>query len=175
MQWPQRVLAAVVVAAGLVVVIPAAPTQAQATEQILGYAVDLRIEAGGTLLVSERIAYDFGTERSHGILRDLPVRFRYDDRYDRVYPVQVLGVSGSPGTPDQYKVEDAGSTLRIRIGDPDRTITGRHDYTIAYRVEGALNGFADHDELYWNAIGTQWQVPIERAAVKVSAPAASAG
>jgi uncharacterized membrane protein YgcG len=171
-QWPQRVLAAVVVAAGLVVVIPAAPTQAQATEQILGYAVDLRIEAGGTLLVSERIAYDFGTERSHGILRDLPVRFRYDDRYDRVYPVQVLGVSGSPGTPDQYKVEDAGSTLRIRIGDPDRTITGRHDYTIAYRVEGALNGFADHDELYWNAIGTQWQVPIERAAVKVSAPAA---
>jgi len=101
------------------------------------------------------------------------VRFRYDDRYDRVYPVHVLGVSGSPGTPDRYKVEDVGSTLRIRIGDPDRTITGRHGYTIVYRVEGALNGFADHDELSWNAIGTQWQVPIERASVTVSAPAAA--
>jgi uncharacterized membrane protein YgcG len=171
-QWPRRALAAVVVAAGLALAVPAAPARAQATEQILDYAVDLRLEAGGTLLASERIAYDFGTEQRHGILRDLPVRYRYDDRYDRVYPVHVLRVSGSPGTPDQYKVEDAGASLRIRIGDPDQTISGRHDYTIVYRVEGALNGFADHDELYWNAIGTQWEVPIQDASVKVSAPAA---
>jgi hypothetical protein len=170
--WLGRALAAVVLAAGLALAVPAAPVQAQATEQILDYAVDLRIEAGGTLLVTERIAYDFGAEERHGILWDLPVRYRYDDRYDRVYPAHVLKVSGSPGTPDQYKVEDVDATLRIRIGDPDRTISGRHDYTIAYRVEGTLNGFADHDELYWNAIGTQWQVPIGHASVKVSAPAA---
>ena len=80
-------------------------------------------------------------------------------------------VSGSPGTPVQYTLEDVDSTLRIRIGDPDRTITGRHDYTITYRVEGTLNGFPDHDELYWNAIGADWEVPIEQAAVTVSAPA----
>jgi uncharacterized membrane protein YgcG len=170
-QWPRRALAAVVLAAGLALAIPAAPARAQATEQILDYAVDLRVEAGGTLLVTERIAYDFGGEDRHGVFRDLPVRFRFDDRYDRVYPVHVLGVSGSPGTPDRYEVEDVGSALRIRVGDPDRTISGRHDYTIVYRVEGALNGFADHDELYWNAVGTQWEVPIERASVKVSAPA----
>jgi uncharacterized membrane protein YgcG len=171
-QGPQRALAAVVLAAGLALVIPAAPAQAQATEQILDYAVDLRIEAGGALLVTERIAYDFGTEERHGILRDLPVRFRYDGRYDRVYPVHVLNVSGSPGTPAQYKVEDVDAILRIRIGDPDQIISGRHGYTIVYRVEGTLNGFADHDELYWNAIGTQWEVPIKRASVRVSAPAA---
>jgi len=169
-QWPQRALAAVVLAAALA--IPAAPAQAQATEQILDYAVDLRIEAGGTLLVTERIAYDFGADERHGILRDLPVRFRYDGRYDRVYAVHILKVSGSRGTPDRYKVEDVDATLRIRIGDPDRTISGRHDYTIVYRVEGTLNGFADHDELYWNAVGAQWEVPIERASVRVSAPAA---
>jgi uncharacterized membrane protein YgcG len=171
-QWPRRALAAVGLAAGLALATPAAPARAQATEQVVDYAVDLRIEAGGTLLVTERIAYDFGANERHGILRDLPVRYRYDDRYDRVYPVHVLKVSGSPGTPDQYKVEDVGATLRIRIGDPDQTITGRHDYAVVYRVEGTLNGFPDHDELYWNAIGTQWRVPIGRAAVRVSAPAA---
>jgi uncharacterized membrane protein YgcG len=171
-QWPQRALTAVVVAAGLALAVPAAPARAQAPEQVLDYAVDLRIEARGTLLVTERIAYDFGTEERHGILRDVPVRFRYDDRHDRVYPLDVLGVSGSPGTPDQYKAENVDTSLRIRIGDPDRTVSGRHDYTISYRVEGALNGFADHDELYWNAIGTQWQAPIKRASVRVAAPAA---
>ena len=30
-----------------------------------------------------------------------------------------------------------------------------------------LNGFADHDELSWNAVGTHWEVPIEQASVRV--------
>jgi uncharacterized protein (TIGR04222 family) len=167
----RHALAAVVAAAGLAFVILAAPARAQTPERILDYAVTLQIEAAGTLLVTERIAYDFGTAERHGILRDVPVRFRYDDRYDRVYPLQVLEVSGSPGTPVQYTLEDVDDTVRIRVGDPDETIAGQHDYTILYRVEGALNGFADHDELYWNAIGAYWEVPIEQASVTVRAPA----
>jgi Predicted membrane protein (DUF2207) len=166
-----RALATVVVTAGLALAVLAAPVWAQSPERILDYRVDLQIEADGILLVSERIAYDFGTAERHGIFRDLPVRFRYDDRHDRIYPLQVLEVAGSPGTPVQYTLEDADNTLRIRIGDPDQTITGQHDYTITYRVEGTLNGFPDHDELYWNAIGTDWEVPIEQASVTVTAPA----
>jgi Predicted membrane protein (DUF2207) len=168
----RRVLAVLVVAAGLALAVLAAPARAQAAEQILDYTVDLQIEADGTLLVTEEIAYDFGTEERHGIFRDVPVRFRYDDRHDRVYPLQVLEVSGSPGTPDQYTLEEVDNTLRVRIGDPDQTISGRHDYTITYRVEGTLNGFPDHDELYWNAIGADWEVPLEQASVTVRAPAA---
>jgi uncharacterized membrane protein YgcG len=61
---------------------------------------------------------------------------------------------------------------RIKIGDPDTTISGDHTYDIRYRVKGALNGFRDHDELYWNAIGQQWDVQIDRGTVRVDAPAA---
>lgn len=171
MQSLQRGLAGVAVTAGVVFAILIAPAQAQSGEQILDYSVDLRIEAAGTLLVAEQIVYDFGTEERHGIFRDLPARVRYDDHYDRVYPVEVLEVSGSRGTPVQYTLEDVESSLRVRVGDPDQTITGRHDYRIVYRVEGTLNGFADHDELSWNAIGTEWEVPIEDASVTVRAPA----
>jgi uncharacterized membrane protein YgcG len=160
---------AVVVAAGLALPVPA---RAQAGERILGYDVDLRIEQAGTLLVTERIDYDFGAADRHGIFRDVPVRFHYDDRYDRVYRVDVLSVQGTPGTPARFELSSEGSYLRIKIGDPDRTITGRHGYTVTYRVSGALNGFADHDELYWNAVGTHWAVPIERATVRLAAPAA---
>src|SRR5690606_13912499 len=52
------------------------------------------------------------------------------------------------------------------------TITGEHEYVIRYRVEGALNGFEGHDELYWNATGNDWSVPIERARVTVTLPVA---
>ncbi len=65
----------------------------------------------------------------------------------------------------------AGNT-RIKIGDPDETISGAHDYTIVYRVSAAMNGFPDHDELYWNAIGTEWSAPIIRArGARSNAPA----
>ena len=167
-------LLAVVTVAVVVLLAPAASAGAaqDAGERIVDYAVDLRIEDSGVLAVREEIVYDFGSNQRHGILRDIPVRLHYDDRYDRVYPLSVVSVETSPGAPGQYRVEDAGANKRIRVGDPDRTITGMHTYILSYRVEAALNGFADHDELYWVAIGTHWGVPIERATVAVGAPAA---
>lgn len=132
----------------------------------------MQIEDGGSILVRETIDYDFGAEPHHGIFRDIPVRLRYDDSRDRLYPIDVVSVRASAGTPAEYAVEDLNGGLeRIRIGDPDRTITGAHTYEIVYRVRGALNGFADHDELYWNAIGTEWDVGVDRAIVRVDAPA----
>src|SRR6266571_1071450 len=74
--------------------------------------------------------------------------------------------------PAQYTVDSNGSSVSIKIGDPDLTVTGAHTYTLTYLVRGSLNGFADHDELYWNAVGNQWDVPIDQARVRVSAPAA---
>ena len=72
----------------------------------------------------------------------------------------------SEGTPADYEVESvSGGITRIRVGDADIEITGRHAYELTYTVEAALNGFRDHDELYWNAIGTEWSAPIERATV----------
>ncbi len=38
-------------------------------------------------------------------------------------------------------------------------------------MDGALNAFDSHDELYWNAIGDEWQAPIESVRVVVLAPA----
>ena len=164
--------AALVLVTWVLLVAGAAPAGAQVrSERITAYDVEIRVEATGSMLVTETIDYDFASNERHGIYRDVPVRLRYDSRYDRIFPLKVLSVQGSPGTPDEYKTETTGNYKRIRVGDPDRTITGAHRYTIAYRVDGALNGFPDHDELYWNAIGTEWSVPIERATVRVTTPA----
>jgi hypothetical protein len=154
----------------------AGPALAQSGgEHINSYDVAITIERNGSILVVERIDYDFDGISRHGIFRDIPNRLLYDKRYDRVFPIHVISVEGSAGTPDQYKLSTSGGELHIRIGDPDRTITGLHTYTITYEVRGALNAFAEHDELYWNAIGSSWQVPIDRASAKVTAPASLIG
>ena len=162
-------------AAGLAIllvllVVPAAGATQTGEERITAYDVEIRVEASGSLHITETIDYDFATNERHAIIREVPVRLRYDGRYDRIYPMKVLSVDGSPGTPDEYKTEDSAAAKSIRIGDPDRTITGVHRYTITYRIDAALNGFPEHDELYWNAIGTEWSVPIERATARVTVP-----
>jgi uncharacterized membrane protein YgcG len=147
-------------------------------EQIRSYGVNLAVQPDGTLQVRETIGYDFGVVPHHGIFRDIPVRFDYPklNATDRVYPLSVTSVSASAGTPAQYTT-DTFSTggvgyERIKIGDPNTTITGVHTYKIAYRVQAVLNRFSDHDELVWNAIGGQWTVPIQAVTVAVETPAA---
>ncbi len=92
-----------------------------------------------------------------------------------MFPIDVISVAASEGTPAQYSVETEGDNERIKIGDPDRTITGEHQYVITYRVRGALNGFEEHDELVWNAVGVEWPVPIAAVNVTVHAPAEITG
>ena len=170
MRW-FRCLAAVGVSC-VALAVPAQPAHADTCgKRIVDYQVDLRVERSGDLRVTELIEYDFGTERCHGIFRDIPVRFRRDDRFDRVYPLNVVSVKGSASTPAQYEQVSQGNFEQLKIGDPDRTITGRHTYGITYKVRQALNGFADHDELYWNAVGPGWEVPVERASARVTVPA----
>ena len=163
-----RILRSSFAAAALMLLL-AAPLQAQSVgEQIHDYAVDIEILDDGDLRVTETIEYDFGGELRHGIFRTIPSRFTYDDVHDRVYPIEDVTVESD--APNDIDISEEGSSTVIRIGDEDVEITGRHTYTIAYRVEGALNAFTDHDELYWNAIGQEWAASIDRAAVTVRAP-----
>ena len=166
-------LAVVVLVACVAGMFVAGPAYAGFSERIVDYRSDVTIEPDGTIEVHETIVYDFGVVPKHGIFRTIPVRTDQSgkDGYDRVYPLDVVSVSGSEGTPAQYTVEEDGDNERIKIGDPDRTITGEHTYDIVYRVRGAMNAFADHDELVWNAVGVEWPVPIEKASAVVHAPA----
>src|SRR3990172_5875068 len=73
--------------------------------------------------------------------------------------------------PIPFTTSKEGPNLFIRIGDPDRTVTGKLTYAITYRVQRAINRFETHDELYWNVTGTEWDWPIQAASVRVPLPA----
>jgi len=80
--------------------------------------------------------------------------------------------------PRPYRLEWASgggqSYRRIRIGDPDVFVRGRQVYVIQYRVDGGLGFLEDYDELYWNATGNEWPVPIDKAISTVTLPEAVA-
>jgi len=130
------------------------------------------VDPSGLLRVVEAIDVDFRGLRRHGLFRDVPFLLEFDRGHLRRYPIKLVGAATGEGGRLPVKVSEEGALERFRIGDPDRTVTGRNRYRLAYTVRDALNGFSDHDELYWNATGA-WPVPVEAASVVVTVPAGS--
>jgi uncharacterized membrane protein YgcG len=63
--------------------------------------------------------------------------------------------------------------VRINTGNDDYLpLPAEHTFTLRYRTTRQLGFFAEHDELYFNAIGTGWAFPIDAARVEVRLPQA---
>ncbi|TAJ16357.1 MAG: DUF2207 domain-containing protein, partial [Dehalococcoidia bacterium] len=87
-------------------------------EQIRSFNVDVLVQRDGSLRVVETIDYDLGSEQHHGIFRDVVTRQRFDGRYDRLYRLDAVKVTGSPGTPVAVAREEVpGGVTRLKIGD----------------------------------------------------------
>jgi uncharacterized membrane protein YgcG len=157
-------------------VLSAGPASADDVERITSYDVTLTVRPSGDLGVTEKIAYDFGTNQRHGIFRAIPTKVPYSNQdYFRLYRLTDLTVTSPDGAPANVSRSEGAGVTTLRVGDPDRTVTGRHSYVLSYTIEGSLNAFSDRVELYWNAIGAEWAAPIDRATVHVVAPAAIQG
>ena len=139
---------------------------AHSFEQINSFDVDLYVPDSGTLSVEENIEYMFQDIYRHGIIRRIPYKYsKGQHNYD--LRIRVLGVTDLAGDAYEYSVYKERGYLVIKIGDPDRKITGIHTYRISYSVRRAITRFDDYDELYWNVTGTEWEVPIESASASI--------
>jgi len=160
-----------VIRALLALLLLAALSTVRAEERILDYDIGIDIRADGSLDVTERITVNAeGNQIRRGIYRDFPTR--YTDRYGNRVTVdlQVLGVERD-GRPEPWFTERRNNGIRINTGNDDYLpVPAEHTFTLRYRTTRQLGFFADHDELYWNAIGTGWIFPIERANVEARLP-----
>src|SRR5207247_1812525 len=166
-----RALAVTVVAVALAIAL-ATPALADEGWVIQRFASDITIQNDASLRIVEAIDVDFGAQQKHGIFRNIPVRYRWDDTHLRVYRLEVRSVTDAAEKPIRFALSDAGADKVIKIGDPDRTVSGRQTYRITYDVSGAMNAFGDHDELFWNVNGGSWDVRAQAVTATVHAPAA---
>jgi Predicted membrane protein (DUF2207) C-terminal domain/Predicted membrane protein (DUF2207) N-terminal domain len=156
----------VAVALLLVLAVPARGDEGWLIER-LEFA--LAIQEDGSIEALEALDVDFRGLERHGIFRDIVSVQSYDETTNRRYDLRLSGVTNAEGQRHEVRTSTEGAVTRFRIGDPDRTVSGRETYRIAYTLRGALNAFPDHDELYWNATGT-WPVSVSSAVVRVTAP-----
>ncbi len=144
---------------------------ASAQERIQAYNSQIEIRTNGSIDVTEEIKVRAeGNQIRRGIYREFPTR--YQDRLGNRVSVglQVLGVERN-GVTEPWFTENMTNGIRINTGnDSFLPVPADYTYTLHYRTTRQLGFFADHDELYWNAIGTSWVFPIESSTVVVRLP-----
>ncbi|HHE76465.1 MAG TPA: DUF2207 domain-containing protein [Candidatus Parcubacteria bacterium] len=131
------------------------------SERIESFDAQIDLQKDGSFWVKERIVYNFGTSFKHGIYRIIPVN------KIRISKIKVFDDNNKPYP---FKVENKFYSLRIKIGNPNKLLKGRHIYNILYKVDRAVLFFKDHDEIYWNVTGDKWPVTIEKATLTLNLP-----
>jgi uncharacterized membrane protein YgcG len=148
----------------LAVASPAAEARGFAIDS---FVVSLQVNPDASLIVREDITFDF--QGAHqGVFRTIPVRY---DRggYEFALRLEGIGVYDESGAPLRHETAYPGRYVKIKAWVPGAVDT-KKTVTVVYRVRRGILTFEDHDELYWNATGDEWEAPIRAAEVFVKVP-----
>jgi uncharacterized membrane protein len=154
----------------LVCRLPVASAQySSGMEKITSFNGEIKINTDSSINVTEKVAYDFGESQKHGIFRFIPIKYKARGGNFNLR-ISDVKITDENGVSQNFTTANEGNNIKFQIGDANKLVSGQKNYVISYTIRRAVNYFSDHDELYWNFTGNEWQVPIESASVKVILP-----
>lgn len=131
------------------------------------------VNKDSSLLITENITADCGNlPEKHGIFRVLPVEIKTEKGVLKT-PIQLISITDFDNNPYNYQTikNRIDKTITWKIGDANKTVSGKNYYRIIYRVDNAVRFLnSDFDELYWNLLGTFWQIDIDNFSAKIVFP-----
>ncbi len=145
------------------------PVFAETEWTITDFHSDIIVQSDGKVSIKEKISVDFNSLEKHGIYRDIPYVYE-SSTGEKTYTTLDIGEVIQDNQRAMIETSNNGANLRIRIGDPDTTISGKHTYQISYIATGVLLSHPDYDELYWNVTGQDWEADIEKVSTTVTLP-----
>lgn len=160
-----------VVVAFVGVILFFAPVQA-AQWSVNSFSADITINTDASIIVTETVKANFDVPK-HGIFRKIPYAYKNPDDPNQLVtvPIDEITITDGSGNSVQYEQDDDAGSVVLKIGNPKKTVTGAQTYVLKYQARAAVNFLADHDELYWNATGTDWEVPLPNVSATVQYPA----
>jgi uncharacterized membrane protein len=151
------------------------PTFAAARQIVIQHFDDeVAVSADGTIDVTETIEARFIGENWHGLYRSIPVEYTNPQGLNYTLLIDRISATDSDGHTLKYEQNSEGRYTKFKIYIPNAD-DSTHTIVFHYRVLDALRFFEDHDELYWNVTGNDWEVPIESASAHIALPAGVTG
>ena len=132
------------------------------------YDINLIVNEDNTFNITEKIDAYFNVGK-HGIFRKIPLRnevIRLDgsksNNRAKITDIQISG--------DKFTTYNESGNKVVKIGDPNRTLTGAKSYTICYSYNIGKDTGKNYDELYFNLIGNEWDTTISNISFTITMP-----
>jgi Predicted membrane protein (DUF2207) C-terminal domain/Predicted membrane protein (DUF2207) N-terminal domain len=167
----RRLLRGAALLAVLVAALAASATARQL--KIQKFSAEIFVQPDAVVDVTETIEANFIGEW-HGLYRTIPIQYVTPQGFNYTLFVKLEGVTDAAGQALKVDTSHQGHYLKWKIYIDDATDAVR-TITIHYRVTNGLKFFEDHDELYWNVTGDEWDVPIENASAQILLPVGVTG
>jgi len=148
----------------------ATPLYAQKSLAIESFDARIVVDRDGHVDVTETIQARF-TGAWNGLYRTVPIEYRTPQGFNYNLRLSVTRITDKAGQALRYETGRERHYLKIKVWVPDARDAVR-TIVVRYRVYNALKFFEEHDELYWNVTGDEWDVPIEHASAEVELPEA---
>jgi len=157
----------------LLLALGAGPAAAQRSLAIQRLDATIRVNPNSSIEVTETITAQFSGSWN-GIYRSIPVKYRDSRGFNWTLGLDVLGATDADGRALKVESSRERHYIKVKIWVP-----GAHDatrtVTLRYRATNGLRFFEEHDELYWNVTGDEWDVPIGAATAHIELPPGAAG
>ncbi len=138
--------------------------------RIQNFDAHINVDRDGKIDVIEKIEAHFIGSPWHGLYRFIPIEYVTPQGLNYTLFLDVKRVFDSNGHTlkfDSSRVRHYRK-LKIYVPNADDSV---HTISIEYTITDAIKFFEDHDELYWNVTGDEWDVPIEFASANIVLPA----
>jgi uncharacterized membrane protein len=159
----------------LIAFLVALPAFAAARQLVIQHFDDeVVVSEDGTIDVTETMEARFTGQNWHGLYRSIPVEYTNPQGLNYTLLLDDISATDSDGNALKWEQSREGRYTKFKIYIPNAD-DSTHTVVFHYRVLDALRFFEDHDELYWNVTGNDWQVPIQFASAHITLPAGVTG
>jgi uncharacterized membrane protein len=135
---------------------------------------EVSVMADGAIDVTETIQAHFIGGPWHGLYRTIPVEYETPQGLNYSLFLEVKRVADGNGRELRYETSRVRHYRKLKIYVPDAD-NSTQTVVIEYAVSDALRFFEDHDELYWNVTGDEWDIPIRAASARIILPVGTTG
>ncbi len=158
----------------LLLLLGASALAAQRSYSIERFDARIRVSQDAGLDVSEAITARF-IGSWNGIYRMIPVVYRTPQGLNWTLGLSVQDARDDLGRAVRIETTRERRYLKLKMWIQGGAVNTTRTVTLRYHVTNGLRFFDEHDELYWNVTGDEWEVPIAAAAVEIQLPSATTG
>ncbi|MSR03488.1 MAG: DUF2207 domain-containing protein [Gemmatimonadetes bacterium] len=133
----------------------------------------ITVNRDGTIDVVETITARFAGSWN-GLFRTIPVEYRTPQGFNWTIRLDFIDATDEQGRVLKTEAARERHYLKYKVWVPG-ALDATKTIVLRYRAKNGLRFFEDHDELYWNATGDEWDVPIQSASATVILPPDAAG